>query len=289
MTDTVNSSVTNKLQQHWKQELVKALLNNDVSSALSLRTDRLPTKLYKYSRIAPYLFESIEKHEWLLKDPSNFNDPYDSSLSVFDNEFRFLNGDMVGLMDLSFSKRKTRLIHKVAAERERKLNEEYRNKIKSSLKITCFSECNDSLLMWSHYASNHTGVCLEYNFKALDISDLRKRLMYPVLYSTSIFTGAQQILNRDNLSAFLAVVAALHKNSCWKYEKEWRLIVDGGTMPDEVSWRMPPVQRIFLGSRINKDDSEKILEIARTHNIPVLKATLLDTKYKLRYKPVYVG
>ena len=28
---------------------------------------------------------------------------------------------------------------------------------------TCFSETNDNFLMWSHYASKHKGVCLEFN------------------------------------------------------------------------------------------------------------------------------
>lgn len=68
--------------------------------------------------------------------------------------------------------------------------------------------------MWSHYANNRAGVCIEYNFRALDISDLRKRLLYPVLYPSNIFTAAQQLLHPDNLSALLAVVAALHKNTC---------------------------------------------------------------------------
>lgn len=29
--------------------------------------------------------------------------------------------------------------------------------------VTCFSETNDNFLMWSHYASKHSGVCLEFS------------------------------------------------------------------------------------------------------------------------------
>ncbi len=29
--------------------------------------------------------------------------------------------------------------------------------------VTCFSEANDDFLMWSHYASKHSGVCLEFS------------------------------------------------------------------------------------------------------------------------------
>lgn len=31
--------------------------------------------------------------------------------------------------------------------------------------VSCFSETNDNFLMWSHYASRHTGICLEFTIK----------------------------------------------------------------------------------------------------------------------------
>ena len=36
---------------------------------------------------------------------------------------------------------------------------------KETLRISCFSSRLDSIVMWSHYASNHTGYCVEYNLK----------------------------------------------------------------------------------------------------------------------------
>ncbi len=34
--------------------------------------------------------------------------------------------------------------------------------IKDSLLVSCFSETCDSILMWSHYADSHKGVCIEF-------------------------------------------------------------------------------------------------------------------------------
>ncbi|MGS4346862.1 DUF2971 domain-containing protein [Myroides odoratus] len=31
--------------------------------------------------------------------------------------------------------------------------------------VTCFSETNDNYLMWSHYSSSHSGICLEFSSK----------------------------------------------------------------------------------------------------------------------------
>ena len=35
---------------------------------------------------------------------------------------------------------------------------------RDSLRVACFSETNRSILMWSHYAKNHQGFCIEYDF-----------------------------------------------------------------------------------------------------------------------------
>ena len=37
------------------------------------------------------------------------------------------------------------------------------NKFLNNSYVTCFSETNDDFLMWSHYASKHSGICLEFN------------------------------------------------------------------------------------------------------------------------------
>jgi len=47
---------------------------------------------------------------------------------------------------------------------------------------TCFSESNDNFLMWSHYASSHSGICLEFTLNKLGlfpyISRPRRELNY---------------------------------------------------------------------------------------------------------------
>ena len=83
--------------------------------------------------------------------------------------------------------------------------------------IYCLSEVPDSILMWSHYASSHTGYCIE--FKASD--------------TTPCFGEAQQV----NYSETYPLVAHfrmpgekkmdltfLTKFAGWKYEREWRII-----------------------------------------------------------------
>ena len=44
-----------------------------------------------------------------------------------------------------------------------------------NVKIICFSEVYDSMLMWSHYADNHKGFLLAY-----DINDLKNSKRFTV-------------------------------------------------------------------------------------------------------------
>ncbi len=41
------------------------------------------------------------------------------------------------------------------------------NKFWKSAAVSCLSESNDSKLMWSHYASNNRGMCIEYDTQEL--------------------------------------------------------------------------------------------------------------------------
>ena len=52
--------------------------------------------------------------------------------------------------------------------------------IKDAVRVVCLSEVYDSMLMWSHYAQNHTGFCIEYDFKE---SDMLYKHLYPVIYT----------------------------------------------------------------------------------------------------------
>ena len=43
--------------------------------------------------------------------------------------------------------------------------------MKLNCKISCFSEIWDSILMWSYYANNHSGICIEFDMSKLDKND----------------------------------------------------------------------------------------------------------------------
>lgn len=93
-------------------------------------------------------------------------------------------------------------------------------------RICCFSENCSDILMWSHYADHHCGICLRFKFKKkgedyflnLDSEDFQ---LYRINYDYDL-PPVHNILddNPEWLTPFL-----LRKYKKWEYEKEYRLIL----------------------------------------------------------------
>ena len=61
----------------------------------------------------------------------------------------------------------------------------------------------DDALMWSHYASSHAGICIEYDFKDyIEQLDKTNMLLFPVNYSEKRVTIDQSILDKIDLKKY---------------------------------------------------------------------------------------
>lgn len=82
-------------------------------------------------------------------------------------------------------------------------------------RIYCLTPCVTSTLMWSHYADNHKGICLEYAVKPANVFATAFRVIYrrKFLPSKMFDLGG---------AAFLPFIV---KAECWHYEKEYRLFL----------------------------------------------------------------
>jgi hypothetical protein len=94
-------------------------------------------------------------------------------------------------------------------------------KIDQALGVLCLSEVPDSLLMWAHYASSHTGFVVEFDAwhpsfheQKSDEDDLRH--LRRVYYRESRPSAP--------LSSMSAIELFLVKSGHWGYEREWRIV-----------------------------------------------------------------
>lgn len=173
-------------------------------------------------------------------------------------------------------------------------HEKYVKYVQSMFGISCFSETHDSLLMWSHYADNHTGICFGYSVENFftPIDGAKTPLvdaLYPVNYQNDLSYSFEQHRKffDDELTkeeeANLPFILALTKAKEWIYEREWRLVMSV-TNGIRVLPLVPDC--IYLGSKINDQDKLVVCTIAGQHRIPVKQMELNEDTFNLVAKDV---
>src|ERR1035438_5644436 len=96
--------------------------------------------------------------------------------------------------------------------------------MKSELGILSLSAINHSILMWSHYASGHTGFVIGFDserefFKQRDHEPEEIGQLLPVSYSSERVKVSCPPEDTDPSPSFIFT-----KNEEWAYEKEWRIL-----------------------------------------------------------------
>jgi hypothetical protein len=162
---------------------------------------------------------------------------------------------------------------------------------KDSLKVCSLSGTQYSIIMWSHYADQHRGFCIEYETRSLPPENLFVRMLYPVIYTEKLFDGTKYYLaairNQNTFNILFPALAALHKSPEWSYEKEWRLVIPANLVKEASPWRVPTPKSVYLGSRMPNDEKEGIIQICKRKGIEALEMHLADDSFCLRSE--YVG
>ena len=182
-------------------------------------------------------------------------------------------------------------LHDAAIEmRDTKYIPEIR-KFLSKITISCFSTSGwNNQLMWSHYANSYAGFCVEYDF-----SKLKEFVgfVYPVKYTKerptislkdvglggfSLEDGGK-IINGDadimNIISYM-----LCKNTCWDYEKEWR-IINVGEENTPIFIHLPCIKSITLGLNMDKLCKKLIIEVCKEKDIACYELVLNAENYSI--------
>lgn len=116
----------------------------------------MPNKLYRYRDFNEYSEDNILKGEVHFSFASDFNDPFDAAIKLnFDKIEKELEPKKYIIELVKQIPQRDKLYKCI----QKKIFEEFQKYIK----IACFSEYKDSMLMWSHYANYHKGFCIEYD------------------------------------------------------------------------------------------------------------------------------
>ena len=142
--------------------------------------------------------------------------------------------------------------------------------------ILCLAEKMDNLLMWAHYASNHTGFVIEFNEKhsffyhGTEIGHLKKVRYSIIRPEVTLLDPA--LSDMEHIYQWIDDVFCV-KSQHWQYEQEWRMIVAlrncqnviASQQNDICLFELPKscITGIILGCKMSTQNKERILNILR--------------------------
>ena len=238
----------------WIDEFIKLLFYGRKQEAYKLKYDNFPKKLYKYEIIDDKRLEALENNEIWFSNPDKLNDPFDSYGVCFD---------------------------KNAADK--KDIEGYIEGLRDNIKVCCFSEELNSMPMWAHYADNHTGICIEYDFSKLDYDDKFSKYIFPIRYRREKYdiTEFLRKVFEENAEERMYLLFFLMqiKHLSWNYEKEWRIILKANENKNGGIVCPIKPEGIYLGLNCTEKNKQRIKDIVFTNiKCPIYEVEKTDSK-----------
>lgn len=160
-------------------------------------------------------------------------------------------------------------------------------RLSKAIGVSCFSTTSDNILMWSHYADKHGGICIEYDFSLLEKLENINAFLLPVIYSNDRPLLTVDKFDLENGQATQESVmrimpdlirAILTKSEFWEYEDEWRFIA---LAEPKQPVKLPIISKIFIGANVTNDDYNKVVSAIGDRHIPITKYSLKRDKYEL--------
>lgn len=241
---------------------------------------------YKESDENDYL-TTLKKEELWVSSPLYFNDPFDCILNIdYRNEICEATYSIASKLGFSKEQIKEHIAErKEYSELEEILNKSNNEEVTKCIFVSCFSEKSNiySLVMWGHYAKNHTGICVEYDYREMNKARLNKATILPINYTDNRKT--KHIANDDihkNREFHLNI--AFTKSTEWKYEKEWRLLeINDTDRKGKEGFNIPFIKPecIYLGCKIDERLKNDVIKLCDQKKIKVYQMRMVSGSFKL--------
>lgn len=261
--------------------------------------------------------KNLANNQLFFKSPAEFNDPFDSRAYCFYRGTKKQFVDSIRKVDsISYEQAEAEFELDISNEIVEKQGEfyyaEYKKLFSKDIihgdipkemypKICCFSGTCKSILMWSHYADSHRGICLrfrslkkrlnkkEYDYylefcysnqnEMLWLARINPfhNLYYEVIFQKIVYNNnipePVNLFDKDGnikLHNFL-----LNKFTDWVYEEEYRMIVDPDVdkmlLSEEefkrglVKYQKEDLEGIIFGLKINRKDVQDVYNTIKKH------------------------
>ena len=210
----------------------------------------------------------IKNSTFKFSNPASFNDPFD----LYEELIDFTRQDEE-LVNTNLSRLEKRRIKNIPLKEKVRSVKSMWRKQKENFAVSCFSKIFDNILMWSHYADKHEGLCIGFMVDIGKLIDNTNILTYSVDYKSK-FTPLPFYDNDINkrletLKQYFSVKAEF-----WSYEKEIRLVDSNyysKYQSDFFSFsQYAEIQEIYFGLKMNSKNKKLVKNLfSRSKTKPV--------------------
>lgn len=239
--------------------------------------------LYRHQSFADHYLKGLADATLYLSSPQNFNDPFDSHFALAVKPDKDFHDKILDNLDIKGNPAQ-RILHRKKSqfllEKSFTVGSFFEEHFKR-IGVICLNHDPLNILMWSHYADNHKGFLLEFKFpkyeqllKKLDV------LPVPVRYAENFAKGKLDNLDDSQMYEMLYIKAV-----DWKYEKEFRLIMNGFKSIDDkqriYNYPQDWLCSVILGCKASSEDFKNIKQILESKNIPIFQSEKLSNQFGL--------
>lgn len=224
--------------------------------------DWLKTTLYKYRKFDARTLSMLINREIYFANPENLNDPHDCQISI---AAAILEAISIAKKrhPSSLTLPKVNLLRKLAS-----ISPKMETDIKST-GVFSLSRTSKNVLMWTHYADEHRGLCIGFRLsnKFLTVNDESKVVgtnqcgYFPnnpfVDYLVNIGV-TEELLPWNDFWMRIFSIGLVAKHNSWKYEQEVRVVrKEPGT-----EWFQPKeIVEIIFGLNMDSEDRKTVIKL----------------------------
>ena len=177
--------------------------------------------IFKFRKIDKNTLKSLVNSELYFARPERLNDPFDCRVNIVSSLKNAISrADRLSRDELE------RLLEIIDSMNLDQLKNDLEN-----IGVCSFSLEFNNTLMWSHYADNHHGICLTYEFPKSFFDKMANEILgiVDVDYGLNPLSDwfLQKELEHDSLKDFVGDLikkALTVKAKLWEYEKEVRIL-----------------------------------------------------------------
>ena len=257
-----------------------------------------PAHFYRYRSLSAglgaveYLEKTISHSEIFFSKPALFNDPFDCRPSFL---FEASEKEMIDYYNRALKKhrpyfnreKRRREARLKSRDRERipgspemikRIQALHTEKIAEKIGVLCLSTGRDDILMWSHYADSHRGICLEFDGHSEFFARAHEVRYLSVRPKINPFRQSDVQMTES---------ALLTKAKHWEYEQEWRLI-EYTNGPGVYRFPSEALTGVVLGAQISADHKEKVIGwvAARDGPVKLYQSSPSDSSFSLNIEEV---